>query len=359
MFEMKKIAFFTGSMARGGAERVIRNLSFGFAERGYEVEIVTVLSSEIEYDLPETVKVVDCSSRNGRIFGAVDRIVDYLARSDIDAAFVFMWQISLVFGAALKKIKNRDFYLVMSERNDPRRPVKRRLLTTLVNAAYKKADALVFQTERAARFFPEKIRRKSVVIPNVVDVRVSASEEPKKKIVTAGRLERQKNQAMLIRAFGSFAKIHGDYVLEIYGEGKLREELEKEIKDLGLEKKAFLMGNVPDVHDKIKDAEFFVLSSEYEGLSNAMLEAMAMGLPVIATDCAGSDEYIKNGENGYVVKRGDVNALADAMNSLAGDRAKRKAFGEAAVVSVSALKKENVTEKWFSLIDDRNNGEKE
>ena len=355
---MRKIVFFTGSMVRGGAERVIRNLSCCFDEKGYKVEIANVLTDETEYELPESIKVVDCSSGNGNRFDASDKIVRYIKETKPDIVFVFMWQISLIFGAALKKIKNRNFYLIMSERNDPRRPFKRRLLTPFVNAQYKKADVVVFQTKSAKKRFPKSIKDKSVIIPNVVEVGIKAEEHPQKKIVSIGRLEPQKNQKLLIRAFGSFVKTHCDYVLEIFGEGRLRCALEKLINDLGLKDKVFLKGNVSDVHEQIKDAEFFVLSSNYEGLSNALMEAMAMGLPVISTDYDGSEEYIKDGFNGLLTKKGNEQALVNAMCKLADDGAIRKAIGGNAEKTVDCLKIDNVMQKWFSLIDNCDNGEK-
>jgi glycosyltransferase involved in cell wall biosynthesis len=101
--------------------------------------------------------------------------------------------------------------------------------------------------------------------------------------------------------------------LQIYGEGGKREELNALIESLELQDKVFLMGNVSDVIDKIKDAAVFCLPSNYEGLSNALLEAMTLGIPCVSTRCAGADEYIVDGENGFLVEVKNVNALSEKV----------------------------------------------
>ena len=102
----------------------------------------------------------------------------------------------------------------------------------------------------------------------------------------------EKKQAMLIRAFQRFSLFHPKYTLSIYGEGPLLEYLTRLILELGMQEKIRLEGWSSQVHQEISDAEFFVLSSNHEGLSNALLEAMMMGFPVITTDCEGSTDVV-------------------------------------------------------------------
>src|SRR5690606_3774255 len=118
----------------------------------------------------------------------------------------------------------------------------------------------------------------------------------------------------------------------------LRGKLTKLVEDLDLQDNVFLPGNVINIHEKISDAEMFILSSDYEGLSNALLEAMMMGLPCISTDCAGSNEIIKNGENGLIIPIGDINKLADAMKKLIDDRKLAKKLAKAAERNSSFFK---------------------
>lgn len=343
----KKIAFFTGSMTRGGAEKVISLLASDYSLKGYSVEIVCVLSKENEYPLDAKVCVKDLSSSSKLL--AIKRIKQYLAENSPDIVLVFMWQICLLFGLASSR--NRRYRLIMSERNDPRRPFKRRIFSWLINSQYKKADTLVIQTESVRKCLPGSLKKKCIVIPNPIKISTESSIESEKTIVTAGRLEHQKNQLMLIDAFFEFSKTHQDYSLEIFGEGRMRKKLEKRIKDLNLSGKVFLRGNVPNLHERIKKAEMFVLSSDYEGLPNALLEAMAMGMPVISTAFPGSEDYIKNKKNGITIKKGDKNALVLAMNYLSENKSERVRMGAAGKDTVSELTTKSVLSKWSRIID--------
>ncbi len=125
-----------------------------------------------------------------------------------------------------------------------------------------------------------------------------------------------------MQAFSDFHKEYPDYVLEIYGKGELEETLKKNTAEMGLGERVIWHGFCPDVRKRIADAGMYVLSSDFEGISNSMLEAMAMGIPVIATDCpiGGCAEYIQNGKNGLLVPVGDRKAMADAMKRLAEDQ---------------------------------------
>ena len=142
--------------------------------------------------------------------------------------------------------------------------------------------------------------------------------ERKKVFAAVGRLEPQKNFPMLIKAFSEFHKEEKDYQLIIYGEGKERTNLEKLIKQLNLEGSVSLPGRNKDVLNAINDSAAFILSSDYEGMPNALIEAMCMGMPVISTDCpsGGPRELIENQENGILIPVGDEDALVDALFSI-------------------------------------------
>ena len=111
-----------------------------------------------------------------------------------------------------------------------------------------------------------------------------------------------------------------------------------------------LEGNRPDVQEQIQDAEMFVLSSDYEGLSNALLEALAIGIPSISTNCAGSDEIIIDGENGLLIPVGDEKALYKAMGKLADDIELRKHINANAKKIRDKVEKKNVIQTWIDLI---------
>ena len=183
----------------------------------------------------------------------------------------------------------------------------------------------------------------------------------RKEIVTVGRLEPQKNQKLLINAFSELAKKFPDYTLVIYGEGSLRKKLEKYIESKGLKDRVFLPGAKNNIQEYIKDASLFVLSSDYEGIPNALIEAMAIGLPCVSTDCSpgGARELITNGENGVIVECRNSNELATAMARLLTDRESAKRMGTNAKKIYTRVDKNLVCNRWLDLIRDcrrRKNG---
>ena len=155
---------------------------------------------------------------------------------------------------------------------------------------------------------------------------------------------------MLINAFAKVSARNTDAFLEIYGAGELQCDLKVQINELGLQEKVFLMGNVNDVHSRIKDAAVFCLSSDYEGLSNALLEAMAMGIPCVSTNCAGADEYITDGENGLLVNVGDESGIACGISSLLDNENLRKEFSRKSIEESVSFLLPGVIKKWDDLI---------
>ena len=349
---MKKITFVTGAMSRGGAERVISLLSNYYASLGWNVQIVMLLHSDVEYVLDPAIEVIDIS--NDRVNAVLDmprliqKLRELVKQQQPNVVVAFMAQICLIAGLACRGLKTR---LVLSERNDPAAISKGKLFDALRNNVYQKSSLTVMQTERARGYFPKAVQDNSVIIPNPICVKCEASESKRRRIVTAGRLMPQKNQKMLIDAFSTIHKTHPEYVLDIYGEGSLRETLQQRIDDLGLTDAVALKGNVLNIHEEIADAELFVLPSDFEGLSNALLEAMMMGLPCIATNCAGCDEVIRSGENGILIPVGDQRALEKAMEKLITDSALAAQLGKTAKEDSAQFAVDAVIKKWREAIE--------
>ena len=167
-------------------------------------------------------------------------------------------------------------------------------------------------------------------------------------------MEPQKNQKLLINAFSDLAKDFPDYTLIIYGEGSLRNELENYIISKGLQSKVVLPGVKNNIQEYIKDASLFVLSSDYEGIPNALIEAMAIGLPCVSTDCSpgGARELIADGENGTIVECGNPQMLAKAMELVLKDREKAQGMGTNAKKICARVDKDVVCDSWLDLIKD-------
>lgn len=349
--QVQKILIITGSMTRGGAERVISILCNYFVNIGWDICLVSCLHEEIGYRLDSKVRTIDISNPINNRLADVPRMIIAL-RSIIkhekpDAVLSFMYKINILTAIASMGL---PVHVFLSERNDPTLS-RSWLLQKAAEWAYGRATTVIMQTKKAKSRFCAKVQKKSVVIPNPVFVQQYASVEKTKMVVTAGRLDKQKNQKMLIDAFSEFYQTHKDYKLQIFGVGSLERKLKAQVDSMGLQDAVVFRGNVEDIHHQISTASLFVLSSDYEGFSNALLEAAMMGLPCISTDCMGSDEIIDDGESGIIVKCGDAQALAMAMCRLIDNRELAEAYAmEAHKRTISRFSAKQICEQWKRVI---------
>lgn len=174
----------------------------------------------------------------------------------------------------------------------------------------------------------------------------------KNTIVSVGRLEEQKNQLMLIRAFSKITKEFSTYNLKIYGEGTLKDQLQREIDKLNLNEKVELCGVSNNIKEDIKDVSLFIMTSNYEGMPNALMEAMALGLPVISTDCpcGGPKFLIENETNGILIPVGDENTLVIKIKMLLSNKEFAMKIGKNARKIGKSLSPNIINKKWNDLI---------
>jgi glycosyltransferase involved in cell wall biosynthesis len=314
-----KILILISSLEGGGAERIASRVASALADK-HEVHIMPFSSASSPYPISEKVKVdnaglFDLRKKSRLPFRFLISIVfGYFFLSFIrlrfrpDVTLSFLKKPSLLNAFALGGGRK-----IMSERNNPRQKGERHFRMTCL--AYRHADKVIFQSNTVRNMFPEEIRRKGVVIPNPVEVVCEASGNSH-KIVASGRLRPQKNFALLIKAFSAFLASHPDHTLHIYGKGPLEGALRRQISDMSLEGKVFLEGYVDRIHEAIQDAEMFVLSSYFEGMPNALLEAMMMGLPCVTTAFEGAGELFGDSDSCLMVPVGDERAMAEAMAKL-------------------------------------------
>lgn len=345
----KRIAFVIGSMGRGGAERVISILANDYAQNGWEVDILLLLRNECAYELSSTINVIDVSgdrtSRWLRLPMWIGGIRRYAKQYRPNVVVAFAARINIITQVSLAYM---NIPVVVSERNDPYKDGRGTLVNIMTKWLYPKAEAVVFQTKRAKSYFPTLDN--ACIISNPIEVHSVRKDVLKNRIVTVGRLAEQKNQKMLIEAFAKVHEKHPDYTLDIYGEGHLRDSLQQLISELKLDDIVTLKGVASDIHEQIADAKLFVLSSDYEGLSNALLEAMMMGLPCISTSCAGSDEYIRHGESGILVEVGNSSAMSDAMVYMITHVDVANQMGEYAKIMSNEFARPNVIRQWNKVI---------
>ena len=322
---MKKIDIITRAMTSGGAERVIAQLANYFTEKDISCRIITTENGEVMYPLHEKIDIVAIGKKSNN--KVIDRILRYktirsVVQKNKPDVVLTMPEDTGIY--AILALIGTGIPVYVSERNNPWVMPDVKITRLLRKVAYPFAQGIIFQTQMAKSFFPQYIQKKGVVLQNPVDA--TRIPEPyigeRKKVFSAvGRLEPQKNFPMLIRAFSEFHKREKDYKLVIYGEGRERINIENLIKELHLENSVSLPGRNKDVLNCINDCAAFILSSDYEGMPNALIEAMCMGMPVISTDCpsGGPKEIIENEKNGLLIPVNDAQRMVQAMFNIIED----------------------------------------
>ena len=353
----KEVLFVSNFFGDGGAARVISVLAEELANRGYAVTVCSYPRKDREeYRRAANVKYVrfEMKHRKGVLY-KIERIAKLRKeiRKHKDATVIsFEYFMNMQTVVAMAGLGNR---LIISERNDPAAMGGKTPTRQLRNFLYGFADCLVCQTRDALEYFPKNIQRKSTVIMNPIKENLPEpwQGERKKQVVNFCRLEKQKNLPLLIDAFEAFYQTHPDYTLVIYGNGKERDSLTEYIRTKKLEKVITLHPAVQDVHDRVKDAEMFVSSSDYEGLSNSMIEAMAIGLPAICTDCpcGGARMVIQNNENGILIPTNNKEKLLNAMCAVAENPDFASKMANCAQSIKEKLSSEEIGREWISIID--------
>ena len=354
-----KILFVAERLEGGGAEKVDAILASYFADKyKHDVKIVKYFSGNAEFPVSKKVEVLTPENNfKFKYFEVINeyfftkKIIDQFKPDVIISLATYRTNIMLGFG-----FRNRSFPLIMSERNDPNKYPAKPLYRYLRNIAYSRCDGMVFQTDDARKYFEGRVTNKSVVIQNpiYVDRNLIYDGIREKTIVNMSRLTKQKNIPLLLSAFQIVSARFPDYTIHIYGDGELRKKLLKLTEDMGLGDKVIFHGLVKNVLAHINKASIYVSSSDYEGISNAMLEALALGLPTICTDCpiGGARMTIKDGVNGLLAPVGDRDKLADAMIRLLGDREYAERLGKKGREIVKELTEEKIAEEWINYIYD-------
>ncbi len=348
------ILFVINQLGGGGAERVLTLLANQLSKlNDYEIKILSIHHSKQKYEIDSKVDVEELDGLGGDTFKIIREIRNKIVNIRPTTVVSFEYHMNMKVILATFSIKNVN--VVISERNDPNSKGGSFPLKQIRNILYRRTDYLICQTPDAKSYFPNAIQEKTIIIPNPIKESIP---EPfkgirKKEIVNFCRLERQKNLPLLIDSFVEFSKEFRDFKMFIYGDGALKDELVQYITDIGMKDKIFLYSAVADIHERVREAYMYVSSSNYEGLSNSMLEAMALGLPTICTDCpcGGARMVIQDGINGLLVPVNDKNAMTNAMKRVASDRALSIKLSTNAVNIRDKLQLSLIVDAWRRVID--------
>ena len=354
--ERKRILLIVDSLGGGGAERVACRLANALCER-HTVSIFYFANKENRYSIDSRVQLLyvppaisywklPMGGTIHKIRLWADRVKSVAAickQLDIDVSISMLSAPNLMNALAIGKHRR-----IVCERNDPSmKPIGCRLKSKI---SFALADFGVFQSKKVQNQYPAIIRAKTRILPNPVEVTSKAVQSASKRIVTVGRLHPQKNYPMLIRAFAAFHASHPQHTLHIYGRGDQLESLRSLADSCCPDGSVRFEGFCDNVHAAIADAQMFVLSSDFEGMSNALIEAMMMGLPCISTACTGSDELIHDGEDGLLVPVGDAAAMCSALCRLSDDSALRETIAKAATIRALDYSLESAVRAWERLL---------
>ncbi len=358
-----KIGFLIKDLSSGGAERATVSLANYFALHSQDVEIITFNGSDSFYPLEELVGVhtaelgeLEQSASLKRLFGSIKRIfaIRRLVKSLqldvlIGMSFAMTWY--TVLATIFTKTKS-----VGTERSNPFKYKATKLNTFLRKFFYNFTDGYVFQTRRAAEFFGNKKSDRDIIIPNAIFnetvYSLSPPAERKKIICAAGRLIKLKRFDMLIEAFTRISDKIPDHMLIIFGDGEEKERLQEQIDSLGMNKKIILAGSDPQAVKLINFASVFVLCSDFEGMPNALLEALAMGVPCVSTRCEmGPDELIEDRVSGILTDVGSCEQLSEAILEVIENPDLAKKLSENGRKLLETHSIDNISRQWLDYLN--------
>lgn len=355
------ILCYMNSLCLGGAERVMSVLASGLAQRSHRVTVVTDYADENDFPLhPAIDRVVldgayfdyEGKGRTLRNLRRIRQLRKLCREREADVVVSFMEN---AYSRAILATRGLRTQCLISVRTDPKELLQSKKKWVQMNILAPMAEGCVFQTEQARSYLPRRLQKKSRIILNPVSDRFYQTEfaaMQEKRVVACGRLTEQKRFDLLVDAFSQICDDFPEYRLEVYGEGWQEEELQQKIDDLERNDRIFLMGRCEDVPGAIKAASLFVLSSDYEGLPNALMEAMALGLPVVSTDCSGGGAraLIAPGKDGLLVPCDDADALANAIWESLSDPESAKARGQQARQKAATFSAEAAVAQWEAYV---------
>lgn len=362
-FKGKKICIAIHGLSHAGAERVAASWASYLAKQGHDVFVTMYGRSEITYDLDTNVRVLPIADDREAyfqmpIFKKLQAIRKIIKREkpEILLSFLPKMQITMMLATWGMKIKR-----IETVRNNPWTDTDVAGKRFLWNLCFHRSDAIVVQTKEQAQYFPQKLQKKIAVISNPVskdlaDQQKIYQDAGIRKFVSVARINQQKNYPMMIRAFAKAIAQNPRCRLDIYGTGEpeMVHQLQELIDRLGMDQNITLCGWRKDVTAMLPGYDAFLMSSNYEGMPNALAEAMTTGLVCLSTDCkTGPKDMIDHGINGYLAETGNEESFEEGIRKIMQmDLAQCTAMGAAAREKILAMcSEENTLVRLNQLIE--------
>lgn len=350
--------------ASGGAERVFCAITGELAQRGHEVVVVTFdrPGTPSFYPLDGGIRRLDLgvgyTDRRARVIETLRRLTALRGVAESERPQVAVGFMHSMFVPLALALIGQGIPVVGSEHIVPEHYRSRPLELALFMLSAPLLGKVTVLSETIRDRYPRSIRRRMVAMPNPVVPATGqvgqTGDKPRHMLLSVGRLDAQKDQATLLRAFSRLFSQWPEWDLKIIGEGPLRAELSAQVEALGLADRVALPGVTRDIATEYRGADVFVLPSRYEALGLVTVEAMSYGLPVVGfADCPGTNELIEDGSSGYLVVPGEDRAesLARALAQLFADPALRQRMGEVGAHTAARMASlASVGDRWATLL---------
>ncbi len=354
----------TSGLSFGGAEKMLCFVANSLAKRGHNVTVVNLQATTtdrlFDYRRPldpridaQTVPPIP-KGKNKNAWRV--RFIKETAKrngADVIVGFTLFPNIYATIVGKMLRIPS-----IMSERGDPTRTIDNSLKSKIAIGIVNRATGGVFQTDGARAYYGRGLRRRGVVIPNPIfldgDVPNVPFEEREKSVVSVGRLDIfQKRPDIMLKAFRIFQRSHPEYVLKMYGRGADEEKIRALAVELGIADSVRFMGLTTRPTQDLATDGIFLLTSDFEGISNALLEAMAVGLPCVSTDHppGGARLLIQDRVNGLLAPVGDAEKLAAALSEFADNPKLAKKCGENARDVANRFEPTKIIDMWENYIE--------
>ena len=356
----KRILFVSSSLSYGGAEKMLCFIANELAEHNYDVTVINLLEHPDDAGrLNKRIKIIELDVIKIRYLDRIHQILKLIRIIRREKPYVI---ISFKFKPNyLSVIAGKILHIpvIISERCDPSREYvlsgRVKIYWDIINSA----TGGVFQTEGARGYYSEGMQKRGIVIPNPVILKENISHTVRSGqesgvIISVGRLSNvQKRYDIMLAAFRQFVEKNSHYILKIYGDGEDEERIKQWAVDNHIENNVLFKGRTDHPLQVMDQADIFISTSDYEGISNSLIEAMAIGMPVIATDCTpgGARLLIKHEDNGLLVPCGDIEMISAAMNRMANDDQLRQKCGEQAKKIRTLYNPQKIVDQWIKYID--------